>query len=753
MSSTAPAPWGSPPTPVMPRWYLQTLHSTDLPSPLQKIASPRARLRSLGDLATIWEHRNLPLTKRESKALIRMAYRIARPPQNQVVVPEGLGTDRLLQCPLRVRTLNCLRRDLGEYRPNPGQEVTAGQLLRLQNLGLVSLLDLMCVVEAGFESGYFQEPFLNRSYSEVPASSTTQPVSSAPAPPEPPDPMEIAWDSATVVLKRLLAAASEVNGARTLADALHGGLGDLAAELGMADHLDDIAIADLTGKPVLAHESLSALNELWEPLSSVERSILERRVLAASPLTLEELGHAANLTRERIRQIEKSVESRLNHSSITGPAVKCWIGMLAVLLRQELGPITTQHELEERVSATFPGRDESEEHDQALTEMARCLLRQESDYLCSDGLCLSPAARDLIGELKEQASSLADEIGLIDKTALQDCLPDETWHQHWAALLEQSGLHQLNGHLALRDTAKAKAKAALLAIGHPATKEEIGELSGLRPDRAGAQLSLLPGVVRADKHRWGLAEWVDDEYEGIPSEIIQRINEDGGSTRLNRLLEEIPRMFGVAESSVKAYLDTPAFHVEHGWVTEADEPTIILRRLEDVIDGHDENGDPYWAFEIEDRHLDGYSLHGVPNEVAAALDCEFGGRTTAMVRSPADCQAISIIWRQTSRHGPEIGRLGSALRNARIHGGEKAILIIHGESEVSFAPAPRSGQRPMDGNTHSALRSISPSFADSSRQFEGVQVGAPIAGRLTASNPVRADHTSSDSPDRKGNEV
>jgi len=752
------APWGSPPTPVLPRWYFETLHSTRLPSPLWEL-SAKTSLRTLGDLATLWEYRSRPLAKEEHDALIRLANRIARPPDYQVVIPEGLHIGLLLRCPLKVRTVNCLRRELDEHlpsplaftEPDPVGEMTVGDLLRITNFGLVSLLDLMCVIESAQSLGYFREPAVAHPYAQSPSALSAHSALPAQAAVEPPDPADIAWESTVVVLQRLLAAAAGVNGSRTLADALSSDLGGLATTLGMADHLAGIPLADLTGEPDMANESLAALSQLWESLSPTEQVILHKRMLAADPITLEELGEMADLTRERIRQIEKRIESRLNHPSITGPAVKCWIGVLAILLRRKLGPITSQSNLEERISATFPTTDDPEEHKQAVIKMARQLLQQELDYSYGDDLCLSPEARTAIKKLKEQASLLADEIGLIDNTALRNCLPDEAWQQHWEALLQQAGLQRLNGLLALRDTAKAKAKAALLAIGRPASKEEVGELSGLRPDRAGAQLSLLPGVVRADKHRWGLAEWVEDEYEGIPAEIIQRINEDGGSTRLNRLLEELPRMFGVAESSVKAYLDTPAFHVEHGWVKEAEDPTLFTHRLEDIVDGYDDNGDPYWEFEVEDRHLDGYSLHGVPGEVAVALGCGFGDKTIAMVRSPAGCSDISIIWRKTSILGPEIGRLGSALRILSIYSEERAILIIHSESEVSFAPAPNLDQR-IDGNARSTLRSIYPHLADQPRQFKGVKVGVPIVGRITTSTPVQESQPGINRQDCKGSE-
>ena len=105
-----------------------------------------------------------------------------------------------------------------------------------------------------------------------------------------------------------------------------------------------------------------------------------------------------------------------------------------------------------------------------------------------------------------------------------------------------------------KDTKRNQALAALLTIGRPATKEE---LSGLMADypvqKVGSLLSSIQGIVRADRDNWGLEEWVDDEYSGIVDEILQRLDEDGGTTTVHRLVTEIPAQFGVSESSVRSY--------------------------------------------------------------------------------------------------------------------------------------------------------------------------------------------------------
>ncbi|MYC53648.1 MAG: hypothetical protein F4X47_15185 [Gammaproteobacteria bacterium] len=330
------------------------------------------------------------------------------------------------------------------------------------------------------------------------------------------------------------------------------------------------------------------------------------------------------------------------------------------------------------------------------------------------------------------AATIADEYGLTDEGELRRCLPDSSWLAHWDRIVEMCGFHRICGQLATKRTRKTEVAAALMAIGRPATIAEIEtrlapELSG-ESFRIGSVISQMDDVIRATKTEWGFEDWIADEYEGIPAEIVQRINEDGGSTRLNRLLEELPRMFGVNAASVWAYLNTPAFRVEHGWVSEADAPAIAVGRLDDVIDGRDDNDDPYWSFSVYDRHLTGYSLQGVPPEVVAALGCYFGTKTTATVRSPHRCQDISVIWRKTSIHGPEIGRLGPALRALGVEDGADVRLTIHSSSEVTFSLT-STRKNPLQKHPQ-RLAAATSSFQQLPPTLGGVTTATPLSARL-----------------------
>ena len=661
-----PAPWGTPPTPLLPRWYLESLAAVRLPPKLRAwhnggVAGPEF----VADLAASWESQSGPVRNMVLRALRNLVSQHEVPPKDQIVVASETSLVRLLECPLSERPRNCIVRVLRSSELDPDRPVTVGQLLALKNFGITSLLEVMCVAEAAIESGFL-------AAASVPG--LVQPAT-APMSAEPPDDDALEWEAAIPSLQLLLSAAVEFYGARTLGEALACDLGKLITELRLESRFNEILTSDLTRARSVEEEVLAGLGELWESMTPLEQLVLTDRMLASDPPSLQEIGSRVSLSRERIRQIQRSLESRLSQLRDVEGGDPYWMGLMAATIRHQIGPVVAENELEKRVLGAFSDAGAPEEQG-PIVPVARQLLRKELGYTCDDGICLDGAASEVVQGLKQSAQRVADDSGLIDDQDLRDCLPKSTWQQHWPVLLALCGLLRLSGRLALRDTARARARAALISIGRPATKEEIAEQCGLDPGRAGAQLSAMDGVVRADKSRWGLAEWIDDVYEGIPAEIVQRINEDGGATPLDRLVDELPRLFGVSESSVRTYVGTPQFVLRDGYVSLADESSIALRYLNDVIDGRDDNGNPYWTFAAENRYFAGYSLAGFPPELASALGCPPNGKTQALVDYPAGCRDLSVIWRLASPTGASLGYLAEPLNRLGVSGGDRVRVVI-----------------------------------------------------------------------------
>lgn len=671
-----PAWWGNPSTPLLPRWHLDALATVPLPPDLIDLLDSDGggqELRVVGDLADFWQSRSRALDSEVCRALSRLVSQHPLPPRDHIVIPDGAGLVRLLGCPVRRRPRNCIGRALASGKYDLDQPITVGWLLSLQNFGVTSLLDVMCIAEAATKSGFLAAPSIT---------DLGQPATPA-MPAGHQDGAATEWGAAIPPLRVLLTAAAEFYGARTLGEALACDLGKLITTLQLGSSLDGTLVSDLTHGRTVAGEALAALGELCESMPPLEQLVLTDRILASKPLSLHEIGSREGLSRERIRQIQRSLEARFRQPNGVEGDEPYWMGLMAATIRHRVGPVVAESELEKRISRAFSGGEAPEEKPPVVS-IARQLLRKELGYTCDDEICLDEAASRVVQGLKKSARVIADGSGLIDERDLRDCLPESAWQQHWPVLLARCGLLRLSGRLALRDTARARARAALISIGSPATKEEVARQCGLDPARAGAQLSAMDGVVRADKNRWGLSEWIDDEYEGIAAEIVQRIEEDSGATRLERLLEELPRMFGVSENSVRSYVATPKFSLADGYVSLADSSSITLRPLADAVHGYTADGRPYWRFRLENRYFDGYSVSGLPPEIAKALGCEPDGRTRVSISEPAGCKPISTNWPLASNAGANVGYLSEPLRRLGARSGQYALLVIDGPDSVSI---------------------------------------------------------------------
>ena len=581
------------------------------------------------------------------------------PDLDSVAWPAGLDRSILKELPLKRRTDNCLRNaELIEG----DNALTVAQLLCLRNFGHTSLSDLLYNVERVLreciDAASPSSPLASAQSDK--ARNTTHeaavPTTAAEAPPLP-------WESAGQVLNPLLAAAAELRGARTLAAALKPELMDLAASMGLADAVGAIgieAVTDGTLGPVSA--TVRRLAVFLEATSESERTIIKHRLLQHPPNTLEEVGGRVGVTRERVRQVQARIESSVG--DVLGRAVRITASTL------KFGHIVAVNEVERRIAALLPTGPEF------ANRLFRHVLIDEMGLTLVHGVYVDKRAREVVEDIRAQARRIADDVGLVNAQELIATLPGEEWRQFWPWLCERCEFHDLFGSCGTRDTRKARVKAALISVGRPTTREEIARMCGFDERKTSSLLSAIPSVVRADKDRWGLREWIDDEYDGIIDEIIQRIEEDGGATTTERLLTELPSKFGVSPMSVRAYMQTPKFVVRDGWISLANAASLQLRELDDVIDGREPDGNPYWSFLVEARFFDGYSLPGVPPEFAKALGCDADGERHIQIENAPECRELTIRWRLGSTTGAWLGYVGGPLRRLGLQPGERARVTI-----------------------------------------------------------------------------
>lgn len=552
--------------------------------------------------------------------------------------------------------------------------LTVQQFLHLPNFGSKSLNNLLITLEKFLRecirTGTIASHQASQWTGESANDSVEPGVPTAGTSETPPTP----WEGTGKLLSPLLAAVAELHGAETLADVLNPEFMRLASRMGVGAKIGAIRIDDVVdGTPGLASVVSSRLMLTIEAALENERTIIEHRLLRTRPKTLEEVGSLLGVTRERIRQIQARVEGKIR------AALGRELRVIAWTLKEQFGHVAPESEVERRIEELLPD-------DPLLVKgIFRRALITAMNYTLQDGVYLDGRAGRVVEEIRASVRRLADDVGLVDEEQLIVELPSEEWRRFWPWLRKRCGLHDLHGSIGIRDSAKARAKAALLSIGRPATRSEIAGVCGMEAARIGGHLSNIASVARADKDRWGLKEWIDDRYDGIVGEIIQRIEEDGGVTTTDRLLKELPGRFDVSASSVRAYMQTPKFVIRDGWISMANVSSLQLRHLDDVIDGRDDSSAPYWIFTVEARFFDGFSVTGIPPEFAKALGCKPDEGESIRIANLPDCRDLSIRWPLASTTGASLGYLADPLRRLGVQPGQCVRVTIRGLGLVDLA--------------------------------------------------------------------
>ena len=609
---------------------------------------------------------------------------------NALAWPAGLDRCILDGLPLEVRTRNCL---LQAGLMEGASPLTVYELLRIANFGRKSLGDLLFVVD-DFLSECIKSARTDPAPEDVEDGEEEEPREGAAD--ATPEPSGAPWERARKALSPLLAAAVELNGTKTLADALTPECMRLASRMGMAAEFEEIRVDQVVeGTPGPAAVVVMRLKAQLDRLSPRQSIIIEQRVLSTPPKTLEEVAARFDVTRERIRQIQAKVERRLR------AAFGNELRIVAGALREQLGNMVTEGAVNRRIDELLP--DDLGWRAESVKKLFRQVLINKMGLTLYQGVYLDERTLEELEMIRASTRRLADDVGLVDEEELIASLPSEEWRRLWPWVRERCEFYELFGSLGIRDSGKARAKAALVSIGRPATREEIGRMCGFSENKTGSHLSVIPSVVKADKDRWGLKEWVDDEYDGITGEIIQRIDEDGGATTIERLLTELPSKFGVNPMSVRAYMQTAKFVIKDGWISLASKSLIQLRDLDDAIDGRDDSDAPYWTFPVEARYFDGYSVPSVPPEFAKALGCAPDSGERVQIENLPECRDLSISWRLASITGASLGYVGEPLKHLGLEPGERARVTIKGPCLVELTADDGNAQHSQEREANEIL--------------------------------------------------
>ena len=381
--------------------------------------------------------------------------------------------------------------------------------------------------------------------------------------------------------------------------------------------------------------------------------------------TLEELGKQFDVTRERVRQIEKKLFIKLLHPS--------WQRTNSGAFDQLASQVHRSDRLVTAAKVLTAGCSNGE-------LVAKLLLRREADWARDGDYLIGTRAAGRFASLSDRLAEHADEYLLLAEEDVEEVVGDLFASESARdTVLTERGLIRIFGFWALRDNQQVRIAAALRTIGRPATKAEIGKLAGFPESWGGGALRNLETVVRADRTRWGFEEWVDDVYDGIVGEIEQRIDEHGGSVALSLLIEELKK-FGARESSIRTYANTDRFNLVNGIVSinEAGyRPRPPHQRAGAVrVDKTEDGTGGGWGqrVSLEDRHFNGFSLK-VGFDLAFANGVRPDDSLLVPVVGHEHCEA-SVIWRlHDIGRSADVGRVSDLLTKLGFKTGDEVVVV------------------------------------------------------------------------------
>ena len=406
--------------------------------------------------------------------------------------------------------------------------------------------------------------------------------------------------------------------------------------------------------------------------------LLCRPFAIKKPKTLESLAGRWRVTSERIRQIEETALERVKRDKN--------LELASAVLQGGRESVFPPERLDSALLIVGSGCRYPTIIRRALVWVSGPWERTSGwVYHSSLAPALARSTQAILAKIDERGILQAEpEIELEDLFATRTCAIE--YLESAIGLVNQGGIWTQN------NSKHNRIAAALQKIGRPATKREIQEVGEFDPTEfVGSTLSNMPTVVRASKTTWGFEEWVDDVYEGVPAEIRQRIDENNGSVPVAKVMEELPKMFGVSPASVQAYLSTSAFVIVDGVVSHADPGHYSASPPSKWENAVCVNGIWGQRLRLTQHHFTGHSLK-VRFDIAHAN----GLRPDTNLHVPVaqTGELVTLIWRSSDAScSIDVGRVRHALAGKGFGAGDTIVLCPTPDSVHIY----RYDEVPLDG--------------------------------------------------------
>ncbi|MFD7261394.1 sigma factor-like helix-turn-helix DNA-binding protein [Streptomyces sp. NPDC059874] len=465
-----------------------------------------------------------------------------------------------------------------------------------------------------------------------------------------------------------------------------------------AEEAEEPHIGDDAGPPPvpgLMAEPLAAFVRLvadWDERALV---IAGQRTFTDEPMKLHDLGERFSVSRERVRQLERTVMGSVRRWLSADDEGRAFAGHLAAVAEQlgTVGQVVEVHALHpdharpvealgvplgDIVVRLLPGRTlDGAWVVQGDAAELRAVMQEDLLAACGD----TPLAWD-------EAVALGLRYGVRGEV-LDD----------WAADIGRFQVR--DGRLLYWGRSLNDRAAAVLALhGTPMSMEDIHEqlADGTAINSMRNQIWTDERFIRLDRNLYGLRAWGGEEYLGIREMIAREIANAGGEAEVNAIAEAISARFDVSAASVRTNLGGPGFaRTRRGWVRVADQTS---EQDAPYVPRNDVAGtrrcfvgaDGRWWYRVE---VTADHLRGSGSPVPAGWAAHIGG---APHREPVQLRHEAGETLLTWRAQPTFGSVKPLLEHIGATVGDQVFFnVTDGHLNALRMPAPTDGLSPEAG--------------------------------------------------------
>lgn len=412
-------------------------------------------------------------------------------------------------------------------------------------------------------------------------------------------------------------------------------------------------------------------------------SILESRLFADAPETLDLLGSMHGVSRERIRQLEGQARANLLDALTSSETIR-WANEAA---RRLSSPVRPLYDLLQAVPAL------AEVVPTVAQPVWRVLDRLDDAYEIVDGWCAAPSVSAAKDYTQLQLDDLSDQYGVakfedldIVRSTLQQDQSSQT--EEW---LRYCGYTILGSHVLANTSSIGNYAAAVLSIqGSPLSLSDISKQFLVERSLGSIRNAVANDsrFERVDVDLWGLSSWGLGSYSGIRGVIREALEKAGGCMKLEELVDQITERYSVATSSVTSYAASPPFSTIDGFVQVGGQNQRTHRRPERTrrLFRHPNS----WALRIT---VSPDQMRGSGTSAPTALASILGLNHGETIQLPSRLGPQGVGWNGPQPYYSTIRRF---LLDLDLEIGSDAFLIFHDDGSFSFAPMlPLSDAEPV----------------------------------------------------------